>query len=160
MRAFSALTFLLCACGADTTTEPLVPADYETSWTEIQGCTEASVHSGDTIRIFLNDTAKTTWDDWAQRVADGNPPDGESVSFAPGSVLLKAQYSDASCNDFKFWTVMTKLDAGEAAAVGDWRWEMIAANENGDPGTPSAGGDGCFGCHQGYAGQDYVGTSP
>ena len=157
MRLTPILTVLLCACGAGDENHP-VPSDYETSWTELQSCTEGSVHGGDSIRIFANASAEATWNEWAQHVAD--PPDGWAVQFEPSATLLKAQYSDAGCTTLKHWTMMTRLEAGAAPEVGDWLWEMVSANDDGTPGNVSAGGAGCWGCHQSYGNKDYVGSEP
>ena len=157
------LTILSClalaACGA----EPPFPEDYETSWSEVITCTEGSVHGGESVRIFINETAQPTWTDWAQRVEEagnGVLPPGEMISFAPGAVLLKAQYTNSTCSSLTRWTMMTRLEVGGDTAQGNWRWETILPDEDTQPQEPEAGGDGCFNCHQNYRRTDYAGHSP
>ncbi len=159
MRLIILSLFAFAACGD----EPPFPEDYQTSWREVMTCTEGSVHGGESIRIFVNQTAQPTWVDWAERVeASGNGvlPPGEMISFEPGAVLLKAQYANSTCSSLTRWTMMTRLEAGGDTAQGNWRWETIVPDDEGQPQEPAAGGDGCFSCHQNYRRTDYAGNSP
>jgi hypothetical protein len=159
VRCLIGVLLCLAACGE----EPPFPEDYQTSWQEVLPCAETSQHGGDSIRIFINSAAEPTWNDWAQRVLDsgnGILPAGETIEFSSGAVLLKAQYSNSNCSQFKHWTMMTRLETGADTANGNWRWEIVTADEEGVPKTPTAGGDGCFSCHQSYRRTDYAGNSP
>ena len=158
MRFVLAASVALTGCGE----EPPFPEDYTTSWKQVKPCTEDSVHGGDTIRVFANDLAQPTYTDWAQRIDPelGTLPPGEMVAFQPGSVLLKAQYSNSNCSTLKSWTMMTRLEVGGDTANGNWRWEMVTPDEEGNPQQPTAGGDGCFACHQNYRRTDYAGMPP
>ena len=156
---FLPLLFVVAACGGE---EPPFPTDYETSWTQVADCRAGSVHGGDAIRIHVNAAAEVVWNDWSQRVLDspsGVLPAGEMISFPAGAVLLKTQYSDSDCSQFKHWTMMTRLEVGADTDNGNWRWETIQKDEEGGPAEPSVG-SGCFDCHQNYRRYDYAGNSP
>ena len=70
MRLILILCSVVLGCGED----PPFPEDYQTSWQEVVPCSEGSVHDGNSIRIFVNEVAQSTWSDWKQRVRFPPPP--------------------------------------------------------------------------------------
>ena len=149
---------LTVACGG----EPPIPADFETTWSEVRTCDQGTEHDAVTTRIFVNDIAEPVWKDWADRVAasgNGALPAGEMIEFPEGSVLLMEEYSGAACTGSKRWTKMTRLSGGVDVDNGNWRFETISADEDGDPDELAPGGDGCFVCHGNYRRYDYAGNN-
>ena len=82
------------------------------------------------------------------------------IEFPVGTVLLKAQYADATCTTLSKWTMMTRLAAGADVANGNWRFEEVAVGEDGTPQAPQASGASCFSCHQAYRRYNYAGHTP
>ena len=138
--------------------EVAFPEDFQNSYTQIIPC-EPSQH--------VKAVSAKTWvspqgvDVWNQLVEAHQSMMGEMMggmmggmmadegmmpAFAPGTVVVKAQYSDANCSTLAGYTAMEKLDEGASPSLGDWKWQFT--DENGSCSDCNAGA-GCSGCHSG-----------
>lgn len=127
------LIVLLTACGGPG--EGPFPADYESRWEEARTpCTLSHDHELRYIRVFANDLAYA-------------PYTSATGTYAPGAMLLKAEYDDATCTELLSYVLMEKLEPG-ASPPGehDWTWRRFESDrsEVNDPRfIPST----CIDCH-------------
>lgn len=127
MRAAVVLIGLVAACAGD---EPLFPADYASSYTEVRGCRRSADHDLHYIRVLADPEALAPYRDRA----------GE---FPVGSIVLKEEYdfADGDCTgELVEWTVMQKT--ASAARLG-WDWQRVAADRS----IESASSTLCSNCH-------------
>jgi hypothetical protein len=117
----------------DAAAEPLFPADYASTWTQVRDCRPSSSHDFHLIVI------------WADPDAAGPYLDRASP-FPVGSVVLKEEFDigDTECEgDIVEWAVMKRLEAGSAAQELDWKWQELDENRQ----VTSEDDVRCWGCH-------------
>jgi hypothetical protein len=113
--------------------QPLFPADYAKTYTEVRACRQGGEHELNTIRVLADPAAK-------------DPYLNRDAPFPTGAVVLKEEYdfSDMTCEGpILKWTVMARLEAGSSPKTLDWQWQEVDQDRNivGDD-TPK-----CYGCH-------------
>jgi hypothetical protein len=128
-RFASAALVLVAACGGDP--EPLLPADYATTFVEVRDCRRSSDHDLRQIRIVADPAAAAVY---GARTGD----------FAPGALLVKEEYdfADGDCaGPILQWTVMQR-DAAATAALG-WQWQRIDPDRT----VVTENDSRCINCH-------------
>lgn len=127
MRFVTALTLLAVACGPEPTPTPtptsLVPTDYDGRFTEVRNCRNTIEHtmtvgnaSVSNIRVVTNPEAAS-----AYRM--------NAATLPVGTLVIKEEFSDASCSRLISWTVMRKEPTGYDPTHGDWRWQRVRASD-------------------------------
>lgn len=114
--------------------EPIFPADYRSTYTEVRDCRFSIEHGGTMIRVLANP------------IGAGPYLDLESPLPA-GSVVVKEEYGGVDCNDERElvrWRVMRKEAPGFDPEDGDWHWQWV------DPDRTVRFDDKstCIGCHR------------
>jgi hypothetical protein len=135
--------------------DSVFPEAFEDTYLRIDDC-KVSSHGGDYVVTWLNEVGLSTWAAYREQLAGGQVlPEGETVVFPPGTILVKAQYSDANCYDLRQYTAIEKLAEGSAPEQLDWTWQKMSpsAFETGNPA-------GCVACHDPWETTDYVATVP
>ena len=103
----------------DAAPDPLFPADYASTWTQVRDCRSSSSHDFHLIVI------------WADPDAAG-PYLDRDADFPVGSVVLKEEYDigDTECTgDIVQWSLMKRLEAGSAPeAQLDWLYIADTGN--------------------------------
>ncbi len=140
-RSLAAVALVLVvSCADDETTsapgpEPLFPADYAASYSEVRDCRQSGDHDLNIIRILTAPDALAPYRDRAE-------------PFPEGAVVLKEEYDfgDTSCSGpIKQWTVMVRLADGAAPTTLDWKWQRVDAERN----VAAEDEPRCYGCHTG-----------
>jgi hypothetical protein len=135
--------------------ESVFPENFEDSYLRIDDC-KTSSHGGMSVITWLNEIGQPTWESYRTALAGGDVlPDDERITFAPGTVIVKAQYSDANCLELGLFTAMKKLESGSAPDQHDWTWQKMTPTTF-ETGSPA----GCVGCHEPWQQTDYVATVP
>ena len=134
--ALAAALALLAGCSDDDTgdgLEPLFPADYTASYTEVRDCRRSTEHDFNMIRVLADDAALAPYRDRVD-------------PFPVGAVVLKEEYEvgDTECaGEVIQWTVMVKTPEGEAPDQLDWMWQRVGRDRS----VREEDGPGCIGCH-------------
>jgi len=132
---------LLVSCGGDDTTspppeEPLFPADYLTTYTEVRNLRLSNNHDGSQLNVA------------AVRVhCSPEAADQYTNAIYPlpqGSVVVKTEYSDISGSAVTGYTVMVKGPPGTAPGSRDWIWQEADQNRNV---TQTGQISACIDCH-------------
>lgn len=95
--------------------EPIFPADYRDTYTEVRGCRLSIEHGGVSIRVFANQTAAGPYFD----LADPLPL---------GSVVVKEEYDGQDCEadgELVRWRAMRKEEPGFDPDDNDWHWQWV-----------------------------------
>lgn len=127
MRFLAFLSLLTVACGPESNPTPsptsLVPTDYDGRFTEVRNCRNTIEHtmtvgssSVSNIRVVINPEAAS-----AYRM--------NAATLPVGTLVIKEEFSDASCSRLISWTVMRKEPAGYDPTHGDWRWQRVRASD-------------------------------
>lgn len=132
---------LVGACTGDP--EPVFPADYAASYTEVRDCRSSSDHDLHRIRVLASPDAL-------------GPYTTRTAAFPAGAIVLKAEYdfADVGCTGAPVeWTVMQKLATPEDLG---WVWQRVGA----DRGVTTENDPLCITCHTscGVAPDGYDGT--
>jgi hypothetical protein len=132
LRTLYSLTLgvMLAGCGAPASAPNQVAEAWRTTYTKVTACTPTAHPRGGFIEVWSS----------PDPLLDGN--------LRAGAVLLKVQWdTDPTCTPDAqdIYTVMTKLSAGSAPQLGDWRWELA----NGEGRISVADEATCAGCHYG-----------
>lgn len=140
IRALAATTVIiagLAATGCASDDEPAFPADYKATYTKMAACTKSSSHTeGPYVESWINATGLDAWK--------------ARLTLPAGSVLVKAQHSDAACASLLKYTAMRK--DGSA-----WTWQQV----EGDRTVANSGDIGvCTSCHTPCKANDWVCTAP
>jgi len=92
--------------------EPVLPADYQTTFVEVRNCRSSIEHNS----VFV-----------VVRTAPAAAPiyQGGPFPFPAGTVVVQEEYADARCMQRTRWTVMKKEGEGYDAAGGDWSWYTL-----------------------------------
>ena len=128
----AALTTVLAGCGSPA----LFPEDYRETYTEVRDCRISGDHDLNRVRVFADPVALEAYRD-------------RGVERIPaGGILLKEEYDfgDSDCSGpILGWTVMQRLEDGEAPADLDWSWQRT------DRDRIDTGADisRCVSCHEG-----------
>jgi hypothetical protein len=96
--------------------QPLLPADYLANYPVVRNCRASVEHDLHFIVI---------------RALAGTEQQYETGPFprAPGTLIIKEEFSDRGCTDLVGWTLMLKQPEGEAPNSGDWRWQRLDASK-------------------------------
>lgn len=142
------LAVLAVACSDDggTPTETAVfPADYAATYQEVRNCRASLDHDLMRIRVVASPDAIGTYT-------------SRTGEFSPGAIVLKEEYDggDTDCTGpVSRFSVMQKLDAGEAPDELDWTWQRVDTDRN----VVTESVKRCVQCHtdcgkppEGYAG--------
>ena len=95
--------------------EPVFPANYRDTYTEVRDCRFSIEHGGVSIRVLTNSIATQPY------LANANP-------LPVGSVVLKEEFNAPDCSndaDLIQWRVMRKEAPGFDPQDGDWHWQMV-----------------------------------
>ena len=125
-------TSALAACGSGDAeysydSASLFPEDYQAQYTALTGfdCTKSPTHGGDYVRIYASSDALPIYD---------------GMEVADGAVLVKPQYSDASCEELSAITSMKR----DSTTPSEWVWQRVGA----DGSVESSGQvENCVSCH-------------
>jgi hypothetical protein len=118
--AASSCLIVACAFGGtcetpDPTVEPIAPADYRTSFTQVRDCRFSIEHDGVQIRVWANDIAMAAY------LAEENP-------LPVGSVIVKEEFIGDNCDDdpdLNILSVMRKETSGFDNEDNDWHFQEI-----------------------------------
>ncbi len=116
-----------------TIAEPIFPADYRATFTEVRNCRFSIAHGGVSVRVLANPIAADPY------LNDANP-------LPVGSIVIKEEYAGPSCDndaDLIGWRVMRKEDPGYDPQDGDWHWQHLNAERQVLYNTKAT----CIGCH-------------
>jgi len=121
LLAQALLSLLACSGGDDATpdaldADPLFPADYSTTYTEVRSCRQNADHDLHLIRILADPAALVPYRD-------------RSALFPDGAVVLKEEhdFGDTDCSgEIILWTVIARLPLGSSNDTLDWRWQKVA----------------------------------
>jgi len=114
--------------------DPVFPANYRDTYTEVRDCRFSTEHGGVYIRVLANPIAAQPYINLA------NP-------LPVGSIVIKEEYSsDPTCtvqDNLAQWRVMRKEAPGFDPVAGDWHWQWV------DPDRSVRFNDKttCIGCH-------------
>lgn len=132
IRPFALLLACLAA-GCGPAPEPVFPANYTSTYTEVRNCRASGDHDLNNIRVLVDSAAL-------------GPYQGHTDPFPVGAVVLKAEhdFGDPTCSGpIKQWTAMRYLGKGKGPNTLDWRWQTVsAARKVVDEDVPR-----CIGCH-------------
>lgn len=132
IQLFIVSSVVAAACGDDGGPASLLPANYETTFTEVRNCRRSGDHDFMFIRILADAAAAGPY-----MMRQGPIPDG--------AMLVKEQYdaSDMTCSGpILQWTLMQRLPAGTDPAALDYKWQTVHANGIVDEDTGR-----CVTCH-------------
>ncbi len=139
---------LLAACpGDDPPGEPMFPADYELTYTEVRDCRSGADHDLHNIRVLADPAALA-------------PYMNRTDPFPDGAVLLKEEFDfgDADCTGAPIqWTVMVRgVTAEDPPELLGWHWQKVDRDRN----VMSEDEARCFDCHSlcGVPPDGYEGT--
>lgn len=133
----------LVACGAADEPEDWLPGDFPARFVEVRSCRSSSEHFP---RIRIHAPADAA-----------GPYDRGPYPFAPGTLIVKEEFSDGACSDLTGYTLMRKQTAGWDPRGGDWAYQRLDAR--GRVVKSEAGRDGtkrCVSCHALCGTRDFV----
>ena len=132
-----AIALAMVACKEDMPPEPVFPADYASTYTEVRDCRQSGDHDLNVVRVLADPVALAAYSDRME-------------PFPEGATVIKEEYDfgDADCaGPIKQWTVMQKLAEGSDPSNLDWYWERVDADRAVVEEQPPR----CAACHQGCA---------
>ena len=119
--------------------EPIFPANYRATFTEVRDCRLAIEHNGAMIRVLTNDIATEPYR------RNQNP-------LPVGSIVVKEEYDGLDCSndaELKRWTAMRKEMPDFDPADGDWSWQRVEAPARQvSCNTKTCPGFVCLTCHK------------
>jgi hypothetical protein len=95
-------------------TEPIVPADYRTTFSEVRDCRNSIEHAA-TIRVWVNAIGAEAY------LADENP-------LPVGTVVVKEEFAGANCTndaELRVLSAMRKEPAGFDPEANDWHFQEL-----------------------------------
>ncbi len=112
--------------------EPILPADYRSSFVEVRGCRFSLEHGGVFVRVLANPEAAEKYEE------DASP-------LPAGSVIAGEEYRDDRCEESGLigWRVMRKEPPGYDPADGDWHWQVLTPGREVVEDSKTT----CIGCH-------------
>jgi hypothetical protein len=110
----AALAAALTGCAEVDSFQPhqVIPPDYRTTFVQVRSCRSSVEH--DLVHILVRTSPEVA------PVYETGP-----LPFAPGTVIVKEEYSDSRCSQLTAYTVMKKEKPGTDPAGGDWRWYKV-----------------------------------
>lgn len=99
--------------------EPVFPANYRETYTEVRNCRSSIEHGPFTIRVLADPIGLAPY------LNNENP-------LPVGSVIVKEEYGGLDCDDLADlvqWRVMRKEAPGFDPADGDWHWQIVRASD-------------------------------
>ena len=135
---FSLIIFILSFSACAEETVPGVDVSFRSDYIKLHDCKQSMHPAANYVVTWLSPEALPVW----EAVGDGEM----TQDFEEGTISIKAQYSDESCNSLENYTVMTKTSTDPDAAHGGWRWDF--ANQDFECINCDAGAS-CAGCHGG-----------
>lgn len=113
--------------------DPVFPADYASTYTEVRNCRQSGDHDLNIIRVLADPTAL-------------DPYQNQNVVFPVGAVVLKEEYdfADVTCaGPILRWTVMSRLATGSSPETLDWQWQEVDSGRK----VVSEDLQRCIACH-------------
>lgn len=112
--------------------EPVFPADYRATFTEVRDCRSSIEHGGVNIRVLVNPIAVDPY------LSEVNP-------LPRGSIVVKEEFSGPDCKDADLvrWRAMRKEAEGFDPQDADWHWQWV----NPDRSVLLDDKSTCIGCH-------------
>ncbi len=112
--------------------DPVFPADWAKSYTQVRECRKSIDHDVRYVTIFADPTSLSSYKN-------------HDKLFPAGSIILKVEYQDDKCaSAFRGYTVMRR-EKGYSPGNGDWHWQKTdAASKVLEDGLPYR----CVGCHR------------
>jgi hypothetical protein len=113
--------------------EPIFPANYRDTFTEVRDCRFSTEHGGVMIRVLANSTA-------AQEYVDEVNP------LPAGSIVIKEEFNAQDCSDLGTlvrWRAMRKEAPNFDPEDGDWHWQIVKPDRSVTDDTKTT----CIGCH-------------
>ena len=127
---------MLSGCpGPDTPPiDPIFPADYASTYTEVRDCRQSGDHELHIVRVLADPVALAAYS-------------MRDRPFPEGATVIKEEYDfgDTRCEgEVLEWTVMRKLPTGSSPDTLDWTWQTV------DPMRTVLDQNElrCIGCHQ------------
>ena len=143
------LLILIQACGWDD--EVAFPENFRQSYVQITPCEVSQHPKANSAITWVSPAGESVWNQLVeahQRMMEDGMEDVDAgagdLQFDPGTVVVKAQYSDGNCSTLSGYTAMEKQEEGTTPTLGDWRWQFL--DENGSCSDCNAGVN-CSGCH-------------
>ena len=96
--------------------QPVFPANYRASFTEVRGCRFSAAHGGVNVRVWANAIGAQPYVDLA------NP-------LPQDTVVVKEEFNGPDCNDDSTlvqWRAMRKEAPGFDPVDGDWHWQRVS----------------------------------
>lgn len=127
------------------TTEPIYPADYRTSFTQVRDCRFSIEHDGVNIRVWANDIALAAYL-------------AEADELPVGSVIIKEEFAGGTCDsddDLTLISAMRKEDPGFDSEDRDWHFQEVTPS---DRRVVNNSKTDCTECHRTCEDRDYMCT--
>ena len=127
--------------------DPVFPANYRSTFSEVRGCRLSIEHGGVSIRVLANPIAEEGY------LFEDNP-------LPVGSIVVKEEFDGPDCshdNELVRWRVMRKEAPGYSPAGGDWHWQRLDKKR----GVVEDGAvEICARCHLACKDRDFTCTDP
>ena len=126
--------------------EPIFPANYRETFTEVRDCRFSSSHPPGTIRVFVNEVGLAGY------LADTNP-------LPVGTIVVKETFRGLTCDndeELDLWSALRKEEAGFDEEDSDWHWQDVQPDRLVLIDTKTR----CIGCHRACRARDYMCTLP
>lgn len=144
------VALLLCACLSACLSacnswdaDASFPETYSETYTQLHECKESEHPAADYVITWLSPEGAEAWETMMEGMMGGAEAGG-GVVLPEGTVLVKAQYDDATCSTLSGYTAMEKLAPSSNPELGDFRWQFLDAD--GSCKDCDAGAS-CSGCH-------------
>jgi hypothetical protein len=115
---FASLCALLPGCPEEVVpVDPLFPASYASTYTEVRNCRQSGDHDLNIVRVLADPIALAAYEN-------------RDEPFPIGATVVKEEYEfgDTTCEGpIQQWTVMQKLEVGSSTATLDWSWQRVDA---------------------------------
>jgi len=126
--------------------EKVLPSDYRNAFVQVRGCRASIDH--DLAYVIVRTRPEMA------SVYDSGP-----YPFPSGTLVVKEQYRDSSCQDLSGYTAMRKEGSGYFPAGADWQWYTLDTLERV---VQNGKVERCAGCHRQQCGdkRDRMCTEP
>jgi hypothetical protein len=97
--------------------EPIFPADYRTTFSEVRNCRDSIEHGGVAVRVYVNAIGAEAY------LAEENP-------LPVGTIVVKEEFDGVDCSnddELAIWSVMAKQEEGFDPEAADWRYQEAAS---------------------------------
>ena len=126
--------------------EPIFPANYRETFTEVRDCRGSTSHPPGTIRVCVNEVGLEAY------LADANP-------LPVGTILVKETFEGLTCDndeELALWSALRKEEPGFDEEDSDWHWQDVQPDRSVLIDTKAR----CIGCHRACTDRDYMCTLP